>query len=145
MSLGLPDADTPGVPNPDDFRSMHHHHNLHPHHYYFLHAADSKPAFPSSNTTPYDAAPQEQRMLEYTRSLSQGTARRLVPAATYLAVLVCLAASLLILPLILPPLPPPPLMLLLLLPIGIMGMLMVLAFMPSNHAKDITSSHTTYM
>lgn len=81
-------------------------------------------------------------MLEYTRSLSQGTARRLVPAATYLAVLVCLAASLLILPLILPPLPAPPLMLLLLLPIGILGMLMVLAFMPSNDAKDISSSHT---
>ncbi|XP_022930113.1 ARGOS-like protein [Cucurbita moschata] len=130
MSLGLPDTDTPGVPNPDDFISMHHHHhnlNPHPHHYYFLH----------------DAAPQEQRMLEYTRSLSQGTARRLVPAATYLAVLVCLAASLLILPLILPPLPAPPLMLLLLLPIGILGMLMVLAFMPSNDAKDISSSHTS--
>ncbi|KAL9240730.1 hypothetical protein vseg_014915 [Gypsophila vaccaria] len=46
-------------------------------------------------------------------------------------VLVCLTASLLILPVILPPLPPPP-FLLLLVPIGIFGVLMVLAFMPSN-------------
>ncbi|XP_073307205.1 protein AUXIN-REGULATED GENE INVOLVED IN ORGAN SIZE-like [Primulina huaijiensis] len=48
-----------------------------------------------------------------------------------LFLLVCLTASLLILPLILPPLPPPPFMLLL-LPICILAVLMVLAFMPSN-------------
>ncbi|KAF5783185.1 hypothetical protein HanXRQr2_Chr11g0505011 [Helianthus annuus] len=46
-------------------------------------------------------------------------------------VLVGLAASLLILPLILPPLPPPPLMLLL-LPIVILGGLMVFAFLPNS-------------
>lgn len=45
--------------------------------------------------------------------------------------LVCLTASLLILPLVLPPLPPPPL-LLLLLPICILALLMLFAFMPSN-------------
>ncbi|KAL1561444.1 hypothetical protein AAHA92_04148 [Salvia divinorum] len=43
----------------------------------------------------------------------------------------CLTVSLLILPLVLPPLPPPP-FLLLLLPIFILGLLMNLAFMPSN-------------
>ncbi|GAB2294206.1 hypothetical protein Dimus_028424 [Dionaea muscipula] len=46
-----------------------------------------------------------------------------------LILLMCLTASLLILPLILPPLPPPPSMLLL-LPIGILAVLAVLAFMP---------------
>ncbi|CAL9122502.1 unnamed protein product [Musa textilis] len=53
-------------------------------------------------------------------------------------VLVCLTVSLLILPLILPPLPPPPSMLLL-LPIGILVVLMILAFMPSD-IRNITSS-----
>ncbi|KAK4745114.1 hypothetical protein SAY87_011426 [Trapa incisa] len=53
--------------------------------------------------------------------------------------LVCLTASLLILPVVLPPLPPPP-FLLLLLPIGIMGLLMVLAFMPSD-VRDLTHSY----
>lgn len=96
----------------------------------------------SPNRISYYTGAQERQKVESTRSVSQGTARRLVPAASYLGVLVCLAASLLILPLILPPLPPPPLLLLLLLPIGILGMLMVLAFMPSNDTKDITSSQT---
>ncbi|GAB2217938.1 hypothetical protein Droror1_Dr00001152 [Drosera rotundifolia] len=45
--------------------------------------------------------------------------------------LMCLTASLVILPLVLPPLPPPPSMLLL-LPICILAPLVVLAFMPSK-------------
>ncbi|RRT68367.1 hypothetical protein BHE74_00041695 [Ensete ventricosum] len=53
-------------------------------------------------------------------------------------VLICLTVSLLILPLVLPPLPPPPSMLLL-LPIGILVVLMILAFMPSD-IRNITSS-----
>ncbi|KAJ6805580.1 protein AUXIN-REGULATED GENE INVOLVED IN ORGAN SIZE-like [Iris pallida] len=56
-----------------------------------------------------------------------------------LLVLVCLAASLLILPLVLPPLSPPPLMFLL-IPIGIMAVLMLLAFMPSD-VRNIASSY----
>ncbi|XP_020249873.1 protein AUXIN-REGULATED GENE INVOLVED IN ORGAN SIZE-like [Asparagus officinalis] len=54
-------------------------------------------------------------------------------------VLLCITASLVILPLILPPLPPPPFMLLL-LPIGIFVVLLILAFMPSD-VRDITSSY----
>lgn len=54
-------------------------------------------------------------------------------------VLLCLTASLLILPLILPPLPPPPFMLLL-LPVGIFVVLLVLAFMPSD-VRGIASSY----
>ncbi|GKV06191.1 hypothetical protein SLEP1_g18106 [Rubroshorea leprosula] len=86
-----------------------------------------------------------QRKVEYHRSLSQGGARRLIPAkASYfslesLLLLTCLTASLLILPLILPPLPPPPLMLLL-LPIAIFVVLMLLAFMPTN-VKDVTHTY----
>ncbi|KAL3835127.1 hypothetical protein ACJIZ3_009863 [Penstemon smallii] len=53
-----------------------------------------------------------------------------------LCLLVCLTVSLLILPVILPPLPPPPFMLLL-LPICILALLMILAFMPTN-ARDTT-------
>ncbi|KAG6524120.1 hypothetical protein ZIOFF_014011 [Zingiber officinale] len=49
-------------------------------------------------------------------------------------VLLCLTASLLILPLILPVLPPPPLVILL-LPIGILVLLMIMAFMPSDVRK----------
>ncbi|VFR00202.1 unnamed protein product [Cuscuta campestris] len=48
-----------------------------------------------------------------------------------LFLLLCLTASLLLLPLVLPPLPPPPLMLLF-VPICILAVLMVLAFMPCN-------------
>ncbi|XP_073119582.1 protein AUXIN-REGULATED GENE INVOLVED IN ORGAN SIZE-like [Henckelia pumila] len=56
-----------------------------------------------------------------------------------LFLLACLTASLLILPLILPPLPPPPFMLLL-LPICILAVLMVLAFMPSN-VREVTYTY----
>ncbi|KAJ6377624.1 hypothetical protein OIU78_027955 [Salix suchowensis] len=81
--------------------------------------------------------------MEYNRSLSQGSSRRLLSASHFslvsLLLLICLTASLLILPLVLPPLPPPPFMLLL-LPIGILALLMFLAFMPSN-ARDITYTY----
>ncbi|CAL9038661.1 unnamed protein product [Musa banksii] len=53
--------------------------------------------------------------------------------------LLFLTASLLILPLVLPPLPPPP-SLLLLLPLGLLGVLLVLAFMPSD-VRKIASSY----
>lgn len=53
--------------------------------------------------------------------------------------LLLLAVSLLILPLVLPPLPPPPSMLLL-LPVGLLGVLFVLAFMPSVDVSKVTSS-----
>lgn len=57
-----------------------------------------------------------------------------------LFVLVCLAASLLLLPLVLPPLPPPPLMLLL-LPIGILAVLVILAFRPTTTVnRDVTQA-----
>ncbi|URE09427.1 auxin-regulated protein involved in organ size [Musa troglodytarum] len=55
-------------------------------------------------------------------------------SAESLLVLLCLTASLLILPVILPTLPPPPLAVLL-LPIGILVLLMILAFMPSDVRK----------
>ncbi|CAL9081770.1 unnamed protein product [Musa textilis] len=55
-------------------------------------------------------------------------------SAESLLLLLCLAASLLILPVILPPLPPPPLAVLL-LPIGILVLLVILAFMPSDVSK----------
>ncbi|KAL9432156.1 hypothetical protein AB3S75_027221 [Citrus x aurantiifolia] len=86
--------------------------------------------------------PVEKRKVEYHRSYSQGASRRLFSASYFtlesLLLLVCLTASLLILPLVLPPLPPPP-FLLLLVPIGILAVLLVLAFMPSN-VRDITST-----
>lgn len=85
----------------------------------------------------------EKKKVEYQRSLSQGSGRKLFPASYFslesLLLLICLTASLLILPLILPPLPPPP-FLLLLLPIGILAVLMILAFMPAN-ARDITYTY----
>lgn len=86
-----------------------------------------------------------QRSSLYRRSLShgRGSGRRLLPASYFslesLLLLVCLTATLLILPLILPPLPPPPFMLLL-LPIGILAVLMILAFMPSN-VRDLTYTY----
>ena len=85
------------------------------------------------------------KKIEFQRTLShgKGSGRRLLPANYFslesLLLLVCLTVSLLILPLILPPLPPPPFMLLL-LPIGILAVLMVLAFMPSN-VRDITYTY----
>lgn len=84
-----------------------------------------------------------------------GGGRRVFGGKSYFSVesmvlLVCLTASLLILPVILPPLPPPPLMLLL-LPIGMLGVLLTLAFMPSSsfassssspaNARDVTYSY----
>ncbi|KAF8041704.1 hypothetical protein BT93_A0338 [Corymbia citriodora subsp. variegata] len=82
-----------------------------------------------------------KKMMEYNR---QRSAKRLFLASGYfslesLYLLICLTVSLLILPLILPPLPPPPFMLLL-LPIGILVVLMILAFMPSN-VRDLTYTY----
>lgn len=82
---------------------------------------------------------------EYRRTLShgRGSGRRLLPASYFslesLLLLICLTATLLILPLMLPPLPPPPFMLLL-LPIGILAVLMILAFMPPN-VRDLTYTY----
>lgn len=73
------------------------------------------------------------KKLERSLSFSQGHGGRMGRYFTHesLFVLVCLTASLLILPLILPPLPPPPFMLLM-IPICILGLLMILAFNPSK-------------
>ncbi|KAK3035390.1 hypothetical protein RJ639_032918 [Escallonia herrerae] len=95
-------------------------------------------AFPRKGSTGF----VEGKTIEYHRSFSQGHGKRIWPASYFslesLLLLVCLTASLLILPLILPPLPPPPSMLLL-LPICILGVLMILAFMPSN-VRDIAQT-----
>nr|XP_051191528.1 protein AUXIN-REGULATED GENE INVOLVED IN ORGAN SIZE-like [Lolium perenne] len=68
------------------------------------------------------------------------------PAATggyftaELAVLfLCLTALLVFLPLVLPPLPPPP-SLLLLVPVGLMAILIALAFVPTEGRNSIASS-----
>ncbi|KAJ0255566.1 auxin-regulated protein [Hirschfeldia incana] len=86
--------------------------------------------------------PENSSRYELRRTFS--SQKRLMIPANYfsletLVILVGLTASLLILPLVLPPLPPPPFMLLL-VPIGIMVLLIVLAFMPSSSSKsrDIT-------
>ncbi|KAL3828418.1 hypothetical protein ACJIZ3_017220 [Penstemon smallii] len=85
----------------------------------------------------------EGRKLDYSRSFGHGS-KRILRYFTLesLFLLFCLTVSLLILPLILPPLPPPPFMLLL-LPICILGLLMILAFMPSN-VREASSSTYTY-
>ncbi|KAL2242351.1 protein AUXIN-REGULATED GENE INVOLVED IN ORGAN SIZE [Sesamum indicum] len=79
-----------------------------------------------------------EHRLEHCRSFSQGHSGKMSRYFTLesLFLLVCLTVSLLILPLVLPPLPPPP-FLLLLLPICILALLMILAFMPSN-VRDTT-------
>jgi len=51
-------------------------------------------------------------------------------------ILIALAASMVVLPLMLPPLPPPPLALLF-FPVGIMAALVVLAFSPSENVKNV--------
>ncbi|KAJ6741380.1 ARGOS-LIKE PROTEIN [Salix purpurea] len=98
----------------------------------------------TTNNPPAPTPNTRVERMEYNRSLSQGSSRRLLSASHFslvsLLLLICLTASLLILPLVLPPLPPPPFMLLL-LPIGILALLMFLAFMPSN-ARDITYTCT---
>nr|DAD43318.1 TPA_asm: hypothetical protein HUJ06_001548 [Nelumbo nucifera] len=89
----------------------------------------------------------EKKSGHYHRSLSQdlmtGNTRRPFPSSYFslesLLALLFLTASMLILPLILPPLPPPP-FLLLLLPIGILAVLMILAFITSD-VRNIASSY----
>uniref|UniRef100_A0A5B7BPH2 ARGOS-like protein n=1 Tax=Davidia involucrata TaxID=16924 RepID=A0A5B7BPH2_DAVIN len=101
----------------------------------------TKNSAPFSKTNPTPLA--EGKKIDYHRSYSLGHGRRMFPASYFslesLLLLIFLTASLLILPLILPPLPPPPFMLLL-LPIGILAVLMILAFMPSN-VRDITYTY----
>lgn len=88
----------------------------------------------------------ERRKMEYQRSFSQGHDRKMKSYFTLqsLFLLICLTASLLVLPLILPPLPPPPPFMLLLLPICLVVVLMFLAFLPSNVTK-VTNNNYTYM
>ncbi|KAK9725293.1 hypothetical protein RND81_05G134300 [Saponaria officinalis] len=94
-------------------------------------------AWRGGNARTNEGTKQEQA---YYRSFSQGNTKKSTRAGYFglesVMLLVCLTVSLLILPVILPPLPPPP-FLLLLLPIGIFGLLMILAFMPSN-VRDLT-------
>ena len=80
------------------------------------------------------------------RPLTQANSRRSFTSSHFsvesILVLLCLTASLLLLPLVLPPLPPPPSMLLL-LPIGMLLVLIILAFMPSD-VRDISKCHVQY-
>nr|POE46344.1 protein auxin-regulated gene involved in organ size [Quercus suber] len=105
----------------------------------------SAPPLVEGKKVEYHQNHHQGKKIEFQRTLShgKGSGRRLLPANYFslesLLLLVCLTVSLLILPLILPPLPPPPFMLLL-LPIGILAVLMVLAFMPSN-VRDITYTY----
>ncbi|CAL5417161.1 unnamed protein product [Camellia sinensis] len=105
-------------------------------------------SFPKMRPTTTPPLVVDGKKVLYHRSFSQGQghARRIFPFSIESSLLlVCLTASLLILPLILPPLPPPPFMLLL-LPIGILAVLMILAFMPSSDVRHITTTATyTYM
>lgn len=102
---------------------------------------NNSPPFARMGTHTTSTTFVERQKMDYQRSFSQGHGRRMFSSKSYfslesLFLLICLAASLLVLPLILPPLPPPPFMLLL-LPICILAVLMFLAFMPSN-VRDIT-------
>lgn len=78
--------------------------------------------------------------------LTRANSRKSFPSSYFsvesVLVLLFLTASLLLLPLILPPLPPPPFSLLL-LPIGILFVLLILAFIPSD-VRNITSSYAQY-
>lgn len=100
-------------------------------------SASADNAFPRKKMT--NGPTEGKKRIEYRRSPSQ-QGKKVVSGGggsgyfsfRGLFLLGCLTASLLLLPLILPPLPPPPFLLLLLLPICALGLLMVLAFMPSN-------------
>ena len=59
----------------------------------------------------------------------------------YVLVLLALAASMVLLPLMLPPLPPPPLVLLF-FPVGIMAALMLLAFSPSDANRSAAVAYS---
>ncbi|KAK1294521.1 hypothetical protein QJS10_CPA16g00029 [Acorus calamus] len=84
--------------------------------------------------------PQRQQQQQHHQSpLMRGDGKASYFGVESFLVLLCLTASLLLLPLVLPPLPPPP-FLLLLLPIGILGLLLVMAFMPSD-IRGIASSY----
>ncbi|GAB4825669.1 hypothetical protein Ancab_008542 [Ancistrocladus abbreviatus] len=99
----------------------------------------------SSTTATAAATPMvdEVKRRDHQGSFSQANVKKPFKVSYFsiesLLLLICLTASLLILPLILPPLPPPPFMLLL-LPIGILALLMILAFMPCN-VRDLTYTY----
>nr|XP_009804053.1 PREDICTED: protein AUXIN-REGULATED GENE INVOLVED IN ORGAN SIZE-like [Nicotiana sylvestris] len=92
----------------------------------------------------YEFPRKNGNTLDYRRLFSQGQYGKRISYFSLVSLffLLCLTASLLLLPLILPPLPAPPHFMLLLLPIFIMVLLMILAFMPSN-MKD-KQSHTDF-
>jgi len=97
--------------------------------------------FPKRNMIPMGRGGEKT---EYRRrSYSQVHSRRIIPSGYFglesFLVLICLTASLLLLPLILPPLPPPPFMLLL-LPIGILAVLVILAFRPTTTTTTTTTT-----
>lgn len=83
------------------------------------------------------------RKNETSRSFTQGHGKKMLSMSYFslesIILLLGLTASLLLLPLILPPLPPPPFMLLF-VPIFILVVLMILAFMPSN-SRNVTYSY----
>ncbi|XP_044961781.1 ARGOS-like protein [Hordeum vulgare subsp. vulgare] len=84
------------------------------------------------------------RGVEVKRAAPQGQSSPAASAGYFtaeLAVLfLCLIALLVFLPLVLPPLPPPP-MLLLLAPVGLMAVLIALAFVPSDSRSIASSCH----
>ncbi|KAL9272133.1 hypothetical protein AKJ16_DCAP22422 [Drosera capensis] len=87
----------------------------------------------------------EGKKREYQPMFTQLNSRKSFNKSSYFSLessllLMCLTASLLILPLILPPLPPPP-SLLLLVPIGILALLVILAFMPSSKVSKMSEKY----
>ncbi|KAF7836205.1 putative transmembrane protein [Senna tora] len=86
---------------------------------------DGRPPYP-------EEADQDHGREEFERNY-RGRRRSMVQFFSLgsILVLVALAASMVLLPLMLPPLPPPPLVLLF-FPVGIMAALMLLAFSPAD-------------
>ncbi|KAJ1275153.1 hypothetical protein BS78_05G114400 [Paspalum vaginatum] len=100
------------------------------------------------NAAPARPNAAKRHLLQQQRQQEADFHDRKVIASTYFSigaflVLACLAVSLLILPLVLPPLPPPP-SLLLWLPVGLLLLLIVLAFMPTD-VRSMASSYTCKM
>lgn len=90
--------------------------------------------------------PDSSHQRSFSSSQRHHGPRKIFKASSYfssesLVLLIALTASLLLLPLILPPLPPPPLMLLVMLPICILGVLMILAFMPNTTSTSKVQQH----
>jgi len=98
---------------------------------------------PESSYRPFVVQGQkyDEEQSRYERSFSPSSKKQQASSNGYFSiesmlVLVGLTASLLILPLMLPTLPPPPLMFLV-VPVGILALLLVIAFMPYN-VRDLT-------